>query len=316
MPPQQAPMQRITDMVLSTSTATHPDHETCFVPGIKPLCLTSQFPDSHVDVYQGDLAFLESPGPAIDPNGGRFVHIRCYRQDPGTLRRASHCDSLIIAVASACPANGPNKSAIGVFFGPNNPFNLSLAVPTTYRVEKGCEKLLLRHTKHRAELYGVIAALNAVFPLTRHDRFESETNGNIPSTLKHVIIKIESGYIVDKICKMKAQRPLVFHQACEAGKSDRGCLDHCDLWQELRQGLVDLANCGTVVQFWHIPRDQNLEADALANVGLGNPLSPAVDEEVSVHWLRRIKVDSALKLEEYGCCTEWYDCYQRMGTRD
>ncbi|KAF5508772.1 hypothetical protein CGCF413_v002521 [Colletotrichum fructicola] len=304
MPPQQAPVQRITDMMLSTSTATHSDHETCFVPGINSLCLTPRFPDSHVDVYQGDLAFLESPGPAIDPNGGRFVHLRCYRQDPGTLRRSSHYDSLIIAVASACPANGPNKSAIGVFFGPNNPFNLSLAVPTMYRVEGG-EKLLLRHTKHRAELYGVIAALNAVYSFTRRDSIESPANGGIPATLKHVIIKIESGYIVDNTCRMKAQRPLVICQACEAGKSGRSCSEHCDLWQELRQGLVYLADCGAVVQFWYIPRDQNLEAGALANVGLGNPLGPSVKMEVSLYWLSRIKVDSALKLEEYGRYTDW-----------
>ncbi|KAI8226939.1 hypothetical protein K4K54_003330 [Colletotrichum sp. SAR 10_86] len=215
-----------------------------------------------MDAYQGDLAFLESPGPAIDPNGGRFVHLRCYRQDPSTLRHVFHCDSLIIAVSGAT-ANTPNRSAIGVYFGPNNPFNLSLAVPTKYRIGEGGENSLLPHTTHRAELHAVIAALSVIIPFDQIP--EDAANGNIPHTLKHVIIKIESGYIVDKICKMEAQRPLVFHQACEAGKSDRGCLDHCDLWQKLRQELVDLANCGAVVQFWHIPRDQNLEAGALAN---------------------------------------------------
>ncbi|KAK1842379.1 hypothetical protein CCHR01_14989 [Colletotrichum chrysophilum] len=315
MPPTQAPIDRIIDMVSSDSVASHSGHETCFMPEKKPLGVSPpRFPDSHMDAYQGDLAFLESPGPAIDPNGGRFVHLRCYRQDHSTLRHVSHCDSLIIAVSGAT-ANTPNRSAIGVYFGPNNPFNLSLAVPTKYRIGEGGEDLLLPHTTLRAELYGAIAALNAVLPFTRQYRIESPTNGSTPTTLKHVIIKIESGYIVDKICKMEAQRPLVFHQACEAGKSDRGCLDHCGLWQGLRQGLVDLADCGAVVQFWHIPRDQNLEAGALANVGLGNPLSPSVDKEVSVYWLSRIKVDSALKLKEYGCCTKWHDLYQYMVTR-
>ncbi|KAF4841953.1 hypothetical protein CGCSCA4_v009092 [Colletotrichum siamense] len=313
MPPTQAPIDRIIDMVFSYSVASHSEHETCFMPEKKPLGVSPpRFPDSHMDAYQGDLAFLESPGPAIDQNGGRFVHLRCYRQDPSTLRYVFHYDSLIIAVSGAT-ANNPNRSAIGVYFGPNNPFNLSLAVPTKYRIGDGGENVLISHTIQRAELYGVIAALNAVFPFTHQYGIESPTNGNIPTTLKHVIIKIESGYIVDKICRMEAQRPLDIHQACEAGKSDRGCLEHCDLWQELRQGLVDLADCGAVVQFWHIPRDQNLEADALANVGLGNPHSPSVDKEVSVYWLRRIKVDSALKLEEYGCCTEWYEFYQRTG---
>ncbi|KAI8262156.1 hypothetical protein K4K53_012331 [Colletotrichum sp. SAR 10_77] len=145
-----------------------------------------------MDAYQGDLAFLESPGPAIDPNGGRFVHLRCYRQDPITLRHVSHCDSLIIAV-SGVTANTPNRSAIGVYFGPNNPFNLSLAVPTKYRIGEGGENLLLPHTTHRAELYGVIATLNAVLPFTHQYCLESPINGNIPTTLKHVIIKIESG---------------------------------------------------------------------------------------------------------------------------
>ncbi|KAF4912748.1 hypothetical protein CGCVW01_v011056 [Colletotrichum viniferum] len=305
MPPIQAPIDRITNMMVSISIASNSDHETCFSFQRELFDFPSRFPDCHMDLYQGDLAFLDSPGPAIDPNGGRFVHLRCYRQGPDTLRHASHSDSLIIA-ASGASANGPNRSAVGVYFGPNNPFNLSLAVPTKYYTGARGEILFSRHTTHRAELHGVIAALNAVIPFMEQDRIESAANSNIPTTLKHVIIKIESGYIVDKICKTKAQRPLVIHQACEAGKSDRSCSEHCDLWQELRQGLVDLADCGAVVQFWHIPRGQNLEADALANVGLGKPLSPSVHEEVSVYWLRRIKVDSALKLEQYGCCTEWY----------
>ncbi|KAI8292804.1 hypothetical protein K4K56_005756 [Colletotrichum sp. SAR 10_98] len=229
-------LDRIIDMVFSDSVASHSEHETCFMPEKKPLGVSPpRFPDSHMDAYQGDLAFLESPGPAIDPNGGRFVHLRCYQQDPSTLRHVSHCDSLIIAV-SGVTANTLNRSAIGVYFGPNNPFNLSLAVPTKYRIGEEGEDLLLPHTTLRAELYGVIAALNAVLPFTHQYRIESPTNGSAPTTLKHVIIKIESGYIVDKIWKMEAQRPLVFHQVYEAGKSDRGCLDHCGLWQGLRQG--------------------------------------------------------------------------------
>ncbi|EQB46546.1 hypothetical protein CGLO_14375 [Colletotrichum gloeosporioides Cg-14] len=260
MPPQQASVQRITDMMLSTSTATHSDHETCFVPGTNSLCLAARFPDSYADVYQGDLAFLESPGPAIDPNGGRFVHRRCYRQDPGTLRRASHCASLIIAVESAYSANGPNKSAIGVFFGPNNPFNLSLAVPTMYHVQEGGEKLLLRHTKHRAELHAVIAALSSLIPLIDQGQpAEDAANGSVPTTLKHVIIKTASEYIVDTTCGTEARRSLALHYASEAGKSDRGCLDHGHLWQQLRELMETSLRCA-VVQFWHVPRDQNLEA--------------------------------------------------------
>ncbi|KAJ0340088.1 hypothetical protein COL922a_003724 [Colletotrichum nupharicola] len=209
-------LDRIIDMVFSDSVAFHSGHETCFVPEKKPLGVPPpRFPDSHMDAYQGDLAFLESPGPAIDPNGGRVVHLRCHRQDPSTLRHVSHYDSLIVAVSGAT-ANNPNRSAIGVYFGPNNPFNLSLAVPTKYRIGEGGENLLLPHTTHRAELYGVTAALNAVLPFTHQYRIESPAYCSIPTTLKHVIIKIESGYIVDKICRMEAQRPRVIRQACEA----------------------------------------------------------------------------------------------------
>ncbi|KAF4820864.1 hypothetical protein CGCSCA5_v003341 [Colletotrichum siamense] len=257
MPPTQAPIDRIIDMVFSYSVASHSEHETCFMPEKKPLGVSPpRFPDSRMDAYQGDLAFLESPGPAIDPNSGRFVHLRCYRQDPSTLRYVSHCDSLIVAVSSAT-VNTPNRSAVRVYFGPKSPSNLSLAVPTKYRIGEGGENLLLPHTTHRAELYGVIAALNAVLPFTYKYRKESPTNGNMPTTLKHVIIKIESGCIVDTICRMEARRPLVFHQTCEAGIFDRSYLEHWDLWRELRQGLMHLADCGAVVQFWCIPRDQN-----------------------------------------------------------
>ncbi|KAF4831641.1 hypothetical protein CGCTS75_v005203 [Colletotrichum tropicale] len=287
------------------SVATHSDHKTCFVPELDRLCIESRFPDSHEDVYQGDLAFLESPGPAIDPNEGRFVHLRCYRQNPSTLRRASHCDSLIIAAGSACLANGPSKSAVGVYFGPNNPFNLCLRVPTEYRIGKGIEKLLLCHTTHRAELYAVIAALSAIILFTDQAP-EHAANGNIPNTLKHVIIKTESWYIVDKICRMGVQRPLVFHKACDAGKSDRGCLEHCNLWEKLRQELHRFTLRGAVVQFWFVPRDQNLEARALANMGMENPPWPSVeDSQISSSWVSRVKIDSALKLGEYGCSTGW-----------
>ncbi|KAF0321697.1 Ribonuclease H1 [Colletotrichum asianum] len=173
-----------------------------------------------MDAYQGDLAFLESPGPAVDPNGGHFVHLRCHRQGPGTLRHASHSDSLIIAVSGAS-ANGPNRSAVGIYFGPNNPFNLSLAVPTKHYTWEGGEKLRWPHTTHRAEPYAVLAALYAVLPFLHPA--QCTAYDNIPTTVMQIIIKIDSGYIVDNT-QLPSACPRASNSVGTAGYIQCNCL--------------------------------------------------------------------------------------------
>ncbi|KAI0975413.1 ribonuclease H-like protein [Xylaria arbuscula] len=88
------------------------------------------------------------------------------------------------------------------------------------------------HTSQRAELHAAIAAINASCPM--------------PCPVVHLVIKSDSAYLVNGT-EVKNQ----------------------DLWTR----LVDLVrylyeSTGVAIDFWHVPRDQNCDADELANLGL------------------------------------------------
>ena len=43
-----------------------------------------------------------------------------------------------------------------------------------------------------------------------------------------------------------------------------------DLWEEMIERVLELEDLDTPVDFWHVPREMNKEADELANDGLSS----------------------------------------------
>lgn len=164
----------------------------------------------------------------------------------------------------ACPGNGKiaDKSACGVYLGP-------LDCPDGFPRQSEQDNLAWRvpytpgyaHTNQRAELQAALGAPRAArqfvvgggqWPSIR-----------LPYIVNHVVIKSDSAYLVNSATdylgnwvengwRTAAKQPVL----------------NQDLWKSIVWWLWHLEGLGAVVDFWHVPREQNKEADRLANHGL------------------------------------------------
>ncbi|KAI0536919.1 ribonuclease H-like protein [Xylaria digitata] len=173
-------------------------------------------------------------------------------------RHSLHTDSLVIAVDGACPGNGTHhatKSGCGVFFDPNLPENLAFRVPDTPGYS---------HTNQRAELSAAIAAVKASKEFIYHGGQWDFKDCPTPCAVTHLVIKSDSAYLVNG---MTARLEKWVQNGWRTAKGTE--VKNRDLWTQ----LVDLVfalyrDKGAAVDFWHVPRDQNLDADYLANLGV------------------------------------------------
>lgn len=196
---------------------------------------------------------------------GGFNHIRCFEIDGHDIacvcgRFPCHTDSLIIGVDGACPGNGTSyatNSAGGVYFGDGLQENFS------FRVPDGMNRY--RHTNQRAEILAAVEALRAATPF-------AIKGGQWPCDLskcrtlcrvRHIVIKSDSAYLVNSatssLQKWKTNGWLTTKKKPVANQ---------DMWVELIREVDELWRYGTAVGFWHVRRENNQEADELANLGL------------------------------------------------
>ena len=150
----------------------------------------------------------------------------------------------IIAIKGGCrdDMEPSARSAIGVYF----------ATRCTYNVSRRLEEF--DHTSQGAELEACRAALKILI------RFRKEGYLYLGLPLEVVIIKTDSEYVIngmtDWIFKWK-------HNGYRDAKGQP--VTNPALFQELDAMTLALNDLGVVVLFWHVPREQNLEADALVN---------------------------------------------------
>ncbi|KAJ3952242.1 hypothetical protein N0V92_011333 [Colletotrichum tropicale] len=214
-------------------------------------------------------------GPRIELRDSKsgFVHARCG------IRNHAHSDSLVIAVDGACPRNGTGAttSSIGVYFGPGNENNLSAKIPDELAGFSG-------HTNNRAEIYAAIAGLKIARTLCekRGQRAEKRSvkaalerkwivrpNGN-PDRLNHIVIKSDSAYVVSAVGAgdMGEDAHLKKWILNNFQTAKKETVKNMMLWSELGHEIIHLYQMGVTVQFWHVPRHMNRDADKLANDAL------------------------------------------------
>ncbi|KAI9774367.1 MAG: hypothetical protein M1840_004261 [Geoglossum simile] len=194
-------------------------------------------------------------GEDIDPDlveirrDGVWTFVACPVDGPcrNCGKLTPHVDCIIIAVDGACRGNGTveARATVGVFVGSKSKYNVSFALNTA------------RPTNQVAELTA------AIFGLQQASVIQSNKVGR--SELGNVVIKADSEYLV------KGMTDWVFKWEQNGYITAKGKpVTNVSLFKELVRLVTELNERGVEVLFWHVPRERNQEADALANAAFSD----------------------------------------------
>ncbi len=197
------------------------------------------------DFYAPDVNLEE-----IEMSVGYFTALT-YDEDS----RCGRCDCLqpnfgciVVAVDGACRRNGrPDaRSAIGVHFGKESPYNITKILPTV-------------KSNQVAELQAGLSALKEVVAIKKAGIVVWEGE----DIITQLVIKADSEYLV------KGMTEWIFKWEENGYLNAKGLpVANGELFNELQKEIVKLTGLGVEVQFWHVKRDGNAEADLLANNAL------------------------------------------------
>ena len=155
----------------------------------------------------------------------------------------------VIYTDGACPSNGTidRRAGIGVFFGLNDPRNISARLPGQ------------QQTNQRAELFAVLKALETLYL--------SSNQSPTPSTSpRNVVILTDSQYVIDAITRW-----IPSWEANNWRTTQNKQVVSLDLFQRAKEMLKTLKERGIHVGFMHVPGHQgvwgNEQADKLAVAG-------------------------------------------------
>ena len=150
----------------------------------------------------------------------------------------------VVSVDGGCRDNGKPqaRSAIGVHFGENTHLNISRCLPGE---GPGC-------TSQKAELEACKAALETLVAL--------KEGGHKELPFPWVIIRADSEYVV------KGMTEWIYNWRGNGFKnSRRQSVTNGSLFSHLDDLIELLDYRGVEVLFWHVPREQNEDADKLVN---------------------------------------------------
>ncbi|KAL7805972.1 ribonuclease H-like domain-containing protein [Trichoderma aethiopicum] len=151
--------------------------------------------------------------------------------------------TVVVSIDGACRGNGtPSaQAAWGVYFGPQSMHN-----------ECGLLDATLRQTSTRAEIEALSQALYIIRKYVSKDY-----------SLLHYHIRTDSSYLVDTF------QTWIHNWIKKGGKTSRGRTPlHFDTLMNIHEHLEEMAHRNMSFNFWHVPREENKEADALANYAL------------------------------------------------
>lgn len=154
--------------------------------------------------------------------------------------------SLVVSIDGACRDNGTPtaRASWGVFFGPGSRFNSS------GRLSPSCPQ-----TSSRAEIEALSQAIDAIRGITHGDM-----------TLQEIKIRSDSEYLC------QAMSMWVGGWVEDDGLRPNGQpVAHFEKLKEIHEAIDEMTygdGGGLQFQFWHVPRGENHEADALANSAL------------------------------------------------
>ncbi|TGO83356.1 hypothetical protein BPOR_0660g00090 [Botrytis porri] len=161
--------------------------------------------------------------------------------------------SLVLAVDGACPHNGSElakTSSLGVFFGPHSPFNM---------YEKISRNDGVKHTNNYAELMAASFALH----LIKNSSLFKEWRANHETGLT-AIIMTDSSYVYDIFTTW------IWKWRKNDFEGSNGPIANKELVQNIDKMIQILKNRNIEVRFWKVPREDNEEADRLANAVFAN----------------------------------------------
>jgi ribonuclease HI len=151
--------------------------------------------------------------------------------------------TVVVSIDGACRGNGtPSaRAAWGVYFGPNSPHNAS-----------GLVKPNLPQTSTRAEMEALSQALRII----RNDVSED-------FQLQEIRIRTDSAFLVN------AMTVWMEDWIEDDGRNAQGRpVAHFQALKEMHERIEDMTygdDGGLEFKFWKVPREDNREADALAN---------------------------------------------------
>jgi ribonuclease HI len=155
--------------------------------------------------------------------------------------------SIVVFIDGACRDNGhpTARASYGVYFGPNSPHNTC-----------GLLHQSLPQTSIRAEIEAFSKALAIVREIT-----------DVDLKLSHIKFATDSIFLVDAMSRWMER----WIEGDGVGSNGRQ-VAHFQVLKQLHETLdymeySDEAG-GREAQFWHVSRDMNQEADALANMAL------------------------------------------------
>lgn len=188
------------------------------------------------------------PGPKGRINSS-WMFVACPERSDLT-----HNDGIIIATDGACRNNGMTqaRAAIGVYLGPNNPWNRGFVINEARRP-----------TSQRTELIAALEALEIALSI-RHRRPQASQAPPLPyRELRLVIIKADSEYLV------KGMTRWIYNWRVNGYRNANGArISNEDIFRRLDEAVENLNDADVQVQFRSVDRSLNEEADRLANDAL------------------------------------------------
>lgn len=173
----------------------------------------------------------------------------------------AHIDIVVIAVDGACRNNGkPHaKASYGVFFHCNNyGWNQQKTLSDDVK------------TNQQAELRAGLAGLQSAkkLRLLNTELCGKPRPQGPMRKLSRVVIKTDSAYLVN------AMTNWVFKWRNNDYTNSHGRpVTNASLFRQLEAELKELFDLNVHVQFWHVRREQNREADLLANAALDGKMA-------------------------------------------
>ncbi|GAQ44009.1 hypothetical protein AtubIFM54640_001367 [Aspergillus tubingensis] len=230
-----------TDVSATSSLPVPPQAESVPSRRFRPEeSYPEHFSLSDIEVPSGDMVFLACPGSE--------------RKCPHCGYHAHHSGSIVIAIDGACRNNGKSgaRASIGVYHGPDHGWNGSARL-----------SMELRQTNHVAELAACERALTDAWTIQKEwDDIGEEIEGD-KGRLYRVVIKSDSEYVV------RGMTEWIYKWKANGWVNTKGLpVTNREHFDRVDSIVESLEKEQVIVQFWHVPREYNQEADKLATSAL------------------------------------------------
>ncbi|KAI1371287.1 hypothetical protein F4677DRAFT_450552 [Hypoxylon crocopeplum] len=191
----------------------------------------------------------------LEPKEARVPHIHA-----GTRR------SLVVFIHDACPFNGQEylgTSSIGVYFGPNSTHNISKRIdsgptPTNQSGEIAAALEAMRHVRQAIEPSRRTMIRNTLPENCRENRRRDIRNFCL-------VLATDSSYLVECLCKHIEKWTLTGN----VYKNERGqIVKNGEGFAQIDAEVDALSRVGVQVEWYHVPKECNKEANRLAQTAL------------------------------------------------